>query len=273
MDLTKVGNVMERLFADFSGMFLVIFFLLMSSSIGMAQISEAEAIKRGGANGCVAGMFPDAPQFRRFIRREDLEDQLFSLSARDLTAPTKPAYLFEVYSTGTYITEKNEVNDITSTGWDHKLIAVSKLGDVYPLFGCDEKRSAFQDLVRHSKISVGSAENARSFGLLFYRLVEDPELKRMVFYSWEVRHRTEDYFLRQYEEKEAEGKFKRWKKSWIKAHLPRELGIAAVSSGQGFSVIIHFLEFQTQMTPRVKQDELTVGRTGEYELKKSTYLF
>ena len=236
----------------------------------MAQISEGEAIKIASSSGCVTGMARD--EFRRVVRREDLEDELFALRAKNLTPPMKPAYIFEVSSTGTYITEKKEVINVTSTGWDHKLIAVSKLGDVFPLFGCEEKRTAFQNLVRHSTVSVESTENARSFGFLYYKLVEDPELKRIIFHSWEVRHQTEDFFLRTYKEKEAEDKFNRWKKSWIKANVPRELGIDSLPSGQGFSVTIYYLEFQPSLAPRLKRDELTVGRTGKHELKKSGYL-
>jgi hypothetical protein len=114
-------------------------------------------------------------------------------------------------------------------------------------------------------------ENARSFGFLYYKLVEDPELKRIVFHSWEVRHQTEDFSLRTYKEKEAEDKFNRWKKSWTKAGLPRELGIDSVPSGQGFSVTIYYLEFQPSLAPRLKRAELTIGRTGEYEIKKGEY--
>src|SRR6187549_3321501 len=123
--MRKNGMIEVKIFlTSFSAIFLFAVIALVCPTVGTAQITEGEAIKIARSSGCVAGMFPDDPEFRRFIRREDLEDQLFSLRAKNLTPPMKPAYVFEVYETGTYITEKNEVYSITSTGWDHKLIAV-----------------------------------------------------------------------------------------------------------------------------------------------------
>ncbi len=263
---------MNRLLTDFNGMFLVMVMVLLSPLIGIAQVTEADAIKAVQSDRCVTALSPNAPQFLRFIRREELEDQLFALRAKNLAPPTKPAYIFEVSSTGTYITEKNEVIEVTSTGMNNKLVAISKLGDVFPLFGCDEKRTAFQNLMRHSKVSIRSEDDARAFGLLYYKLVEDPELKRIVFHRWEVRHQTEDFFLRRYEEKEAEAKFNSWKESFVKARIPSELAIVATSSGQGFLVTIYYMEFHARQSPRLKKEELNLERTGEFEIRKSTYL-
>jgi len=238
---------------------------------GEAQVTEAAAIEAVRSSRCVASTSPPEPLLLRVTRTEDLEDEIFGLRARDPAPLLKPVYLFEVHTTGTFIVD-NKVIIVTSTVMDKKLIAVSSGGEVFPLFGCGEEKSLeFQKLIKDSKINIRSVGEAESFGLLYYKLTEDPELSRMVYHPWEIRHRVEDFFLLNSEGK-AEAKFDRWMKTFVKSKLPQDLGVSAISSGQRYVVRLYFMEYSLHQTPRLKREELNLGRDGSFEITSSIYL-
>jgi len=182
--------------------------------------------------------------------------------------------MFRVKATGTFISPKNEILQITSTGTDEKIIAVSKkTGRIFGLYGCLDKERNFQELIKQSKVRLGSVSEALSIGLLYYRLVDDPDFQRVVYRRLEFKHAAENYFFERFDQSLAEQKFNRWLRLFSKFAGKHSWGLVADKHGNGYSVSVTFLWRMHRETPRLKQMVIFFDQSGSHQRQESTILF
>lgn len=255
--------------------FTLIITLMLSAAVSTkSQITETQAEKLAGSNKCLIDLTSNKPDFLRFVRDEELEDYLFDLQEKDYKNLVKAAYIFRVNSTGIFITPSNEIVHVTATSNKSKIIAVlKKNGEVFPLYGCRDAKDNFQNLIIQTKIRLNSVSDAEVFGYLFYRLVEDPDLTRIVYTPREFRHKVENYFFDNFDETQAKEKFNLWQRSFAKFNGVSEMGIVTKDAvGNYFVSITFFSRFQNEI-PTLKKIIILPDVSGIYRLQNPESLF
>lgn len=209
--------------------------LLISVSIAVcnAQITEADAKKLALSNECLRSASPGKPEFLRFTRLEDIEDDFFDLRGVSKWPPAKPVYVFSVSPNGTFITDKNEVISVSSShgGKQEKIVVVSKQGEVFALYGCRGGDDVFAQLIKAIGSRIKDEHRARTFGYLYYSLLQDPERLTLVYNLRDIKHMVENSFFRNYPEAKAKAGFKRWMRGISKTKLPPEMGVVSTVEG------------------------------------------
>jgi hypothetical protein len=242
--------------------------LLLSVSIAVcnAQIAEAEAKKLAASSECLRAAYPGKPEFLRFTRLEDIEDDLFDLRAVLKAPVVKPAYVFSVSAIGTFITDKNEVMSVSSShgGKREKIVVVSKRGEVFALYGCERGDEVFPKLIKAIGSKIKDENKARTFGYLYSSLVQDPDRRRLVYNIRDIKHMAEDSFFGDYPERKAGSEFKRWMRGLLKVKLPPDMGIASTVEGGNYRVKIFYMELRLKKAPQLIKDELLLDSDGGY---------
>ena len=242
--------------------------LLLSVSIAVcnAQITESDAKKLALSSECLQSASPGKPEFLRFTRLEDVEDDLFDLRVALKAPPSKPAYVFSVSSIGTFITDKNEIISVASShgGRLEKIVAVTKQGEVFALYGCERGDDVFIKLIKAIGSKIKDENKARTFGYLYYSLREDPDRLRLVYNLRDIKHMVESSFFRNFPEMEAEAGFKRWMRGVSKVKLPSEMGIVSTVEGGDYRVKIFYMELGRNEPPKLIMEELRLDSNGGY---------
>lgn len=251
--------------------FVAIFLLLVSVNC-IAQITETQAKNLAESNLCLSET--GKPEYLRYTRDEDFEDEIFSLQVKDYKNPAKAAYVFRVKNTGTFITPSNEVLVIQSTGDDSKVVAVSKnTGKVFALDGCNDKERNFQDLITQAKIQINSVSEAESFGHLYYKLVHDCDLRRIIYNSRQFKHEVENYFFGKFNKSQAEVELKKWAKAFKKLDKDARLGLTAQKVKNSYSVSITFISGFINEVPKLEKITILVNESGIYQTLDPVILF
>jgi hypothetical protein len=240
--------------------------LAVSIAVCNAQITEPEAKKLAASSECLRSASPGKPEFLRFTRLEDIEDDLFDLRIVLKAPVVKPAYVFSVSSIGTFITDKNEVISVSSShgGRLEKIIVVSKWGEVFGLYGCESGDDVFPKLIKAIGSKIKDENRARTFGYLYYSLREDPERRWLVYKIRDIKHAAENYFFGRYPDRKAGSEFKRWMRKISQVKLPSEMGIVSTAEGEKYRVKIFYMKFSSKNGPQLFRDELIMDSNGGY---------
>ena len=126
----------------------------------------------------------------RATRKANWEDDLFHLQEKVKGHFAKAVYFFEVTEDGYFILSPEEVVHVGSfDGYSRWTVAVARSdGEVIGLYGFSDPELGYQQLVRHSRLSVRSEADAESAALLFYTTVRDPTGRTTTFSSWQLWH-------------------------------------------------------------------------------------
>jgi len=253
---------------------LIVTSLLLTAFPCKSQISVTQAKDLAESSKCVSNSALSKPKFLRSIRSEEFEDYIFSLQKKDYGNLAKSAFVFIVDETGIYITDSNEIINVTSTGDSPKIIAVLKnSGKVLGLFGCKDPIDDFQTLITDARIILTSNSDALSVGYLYYRLVKDPNLKRIVYKSREFRHEVENYFFDHFPESKATTKFRKWEKSFDKFKRNAKFGITTTKQNDEYLVSITFFSKNVNELPFLQNEVLSVDPNGAIKLLRTSTVF
>lgn len=254
--------------------FLIAVFVLITVINCVAQITETQAKNLAESNQCVRKLSTDKPEYLRFTRDEDFEDDLFDLQKKDYNNLIKAAYIFRIKAKGTFITSSGEILQIDSTGDNSIVVAVSRnSGEVFALDGCENKEENFQNLIKQSNVQINSVPKAESFGYLYYKLVEDRDLQRIIYHPRRFRYEVENYLFGKFNESQAKVKFKQWKKDFGKFNEKSELGVIVKKGSNNYSVAITFISGFQDEVPKLKKIIMFVDESGIYQIQKTATLF
>jgi hypothetical protein len=242
---------------------LVVTFVLLSVNICSAQISNSEAEMKLRKDPCVERLRPVRPELLRIVRIEELEDRIFELQRTDRKIKAKAVYVFEVSTSGIFITPENEVINVSSQGMQSKLVAVSRQdGHTFALHGCENAIDHFSVLTKHAEIRIDSASDAESFMHLYYRLIMDPHLTRVIYTTRDISHEFENYFFSEFAESDAASRFQNWKRKFDKNSHRLKLGVSSVERSCGYAVVLTSIEITRTTLPIVKELDMFIDAVG-----------
>lgn len=249
-------------------------FILSAAFTCKSQVTVTQAKDLAESSQCVTSGSLSKPKFLRSTRNEEFEDFIFSLQKKNYEKLAKAAFIFKVEETGIFITDSNEIINVTSTGFSPKFIAVlMESGKVLGLFGCRNSKDNFQTLMKDAKIMLTSVSDAVSFGYLYYRLVEDPNLSRIIYKPRDFRHEIENYFFDQFPKNIAKSRFRKWKESFRKFKGQAKLGLTATKQIDEYSISVTFFSQNLNEIPNLQNDIILVNTDGEIKLHRTTNLF
>ncbi|MEZ5307057.1 MAG: hypothetical protein R2684_07925 [Pyrinomonadaceae bacterium] len=231
-----------------------------------SQVTETEAKALVASSRCVAGADGKPPEYIRSTRNEKFEDELFDLQKKDYSHLEKAAYFFTVADNAIFISDANQVIRLVSGGYRPRLIAVGKKNRrTYELFGCINKKDSFQALIRDSRVELLSIEDASSFGYLYFQLVEDLDLVRIMYSPRMFRREVEDWFYEEYSEKEAFRNFKKWDQKVRRLAVEMPYGVKADLIGEKYVISATYLYGLINECPELRKQKLVVNKEGEIE--------
>ena len=263
----------NSMFLKLNNFYLTVLFVLMLSNMCFAQFDEQKAKELVKGVRCASSVNSKQDPLR-LIRREDLEDQLFSLQEKIVGKISKAAYIFEVRTTGYFILSPSEVVYISSVPSEpYWLAAIStQNGQIFPLLGCKDAESSFRDLIALSKIKVNSVFEAETFTLLRYQLIEDSALNRFIHNPRQLKHEIEDYFFDKLSEKQAAEKFQAWWRGFEKTSISSELGLKSKKENESYSTSLTWLS-ANKGVPELRQRSLEIFKDGVYQEQNSKVIF
>jgi len=253
----------------------IVALMLLTAFTCKSQVSATVAKGLAGSSQCVSNYgAPGKPKFARSTRNEKFEDLVFAIQKKNYAKKlTKAAFIFKVETTGTFITDSNRVFAVT--GSDSKFIAVLKeSGKVLGLYGCRKSKDSFQTLVKDAKVKLTSVSDADTFGYLYYKLVEDPDLRRIVFNRRVFRHEVENFFFDNFSEDEAKSKFRKWKRSYRSFNMDEdELGLTATKHNDMYKVSFVYVSLRLKEMPKLRKDVMLVSTEGDIKKHTKSILF
>ncbi len=222
---------------------LLVISCLLTPAVSSAQVGELAA-KEIAANYVRELTSQDASDPLRVSRREDWEDDLFSIQLRIVGRIAKAAYFFEVTTDGTYVLSPDKAITVTTShGTRRYVVAVStSTGEAFALYGLPHPEIGFQMLAVRSNLRIESDYDARNFAWLFFATVHDPTDTQIVYTVRHLRRKVEDRYYSvagAKTERIATKWWRRFKKSTMP--VPWWVSASRMNDGTGFDRSVTYL--------------------------------
>ena len=242
--------------------------LLFCGGVCQGQVDEqrakaiAETATRTAANYSQSHLL-------RAHRREDIEDDLFRFQIKVQGKIAKAAYFYEVSGEGHFVVSPSEAVFVTSEdGHLIRIVAVStKSGEAYLLSGFKNAAVEFNRLAKDAALSISSNNDAQQYARFYFTVVADPSAARLMLSSRQLKHRIEDYFFSNYDEKKAEGLFKQWWSGFLSERLPFQFEASTSLNSLGYEATLATVSGSTKRTPLLDLWILQIAPDGPCEVK------
>ena len=254
---------------------LLVISCLLTPAVSSAQVGELAA-KEIAANYVRELTSQDASDPLRVSRREDWEDDLFSIQLRIVGRIAKAAYFFEVTTDGTYVLSPDKaILRVSSHGTMRYVVAVStSTGEAFALYGLPHPEIGFQLLAVRSDLRIESDYDASNFARLFFATVHDPTDSQVVYGERNLRRHVEDVYYSRRGDK-GQRIAKRWWRGFKRVSMPVDWWASAAPRGDqsGFDVSITYLIGTIDRTLQLRAICIAVKPDGELEVAGDEVIF
>jgi hypothetical protein len=234
------------------------------SSIGSGNgIEDSQAREQAKAAVRAAMKLPPV-HFLKAVRREDLEEELFSFQVKIKGKIAEYAYLYEATETGYEIVSPDEVIVHSSVEGSRKwYIAVSRqTGTVYGLLGFQDSSEGFNRLARDASVRIEDEAQAKNYTGLYWRCVLGGDYGTVVNDPHDLKRQVDDAVYGYRVTTNGKVSVERWWKGFEASGVKPQFGVQVAKAGGTYSITCSSLIVPVSKVPVIQGLAFRVAENG-----------
>jgi len=201
--------------------------------------------------------------FLRVIRREDLEEDLFSYQVKIKGKLAEFAYFYEVKESGYEINPDEIIVHTSTDGESDWYAAVSRAtGQVYGLSGFPDATEGLNRLAKDASLQLGSEAEAERYTGFIWRVALGIDHGSVVGDLHDLKHRAEDVFYSYRQTANYKFSFEQWWNRYEKSQAVHRFGVHSRELSGAYDIDCVSLRIDEAKIPVLQETTFRLSENG-----------